>query len=129
MKHCNVDIEQEKILDDNGAFFAFSSDQFNACANRSINYKSLGGGLYCPENNIDDLVLQLKDSHTFKINWELSNNTLKDIIWDQLGNYEAQITGDIDDACDALKPYGISEDDIKKEWPAYYQNCIDNDYF
>ena len=23
----------------------------------------------------------------------------------------------------------LSADDIKTEWPAYYQNCIDNDYF
>ena len=129
MKHCNVDNEQEKILDDNGAFFAFSNDQFNACANQSINYKSLGGGLYCPESNIDGLALQLKDSHTFKINWELSNNTLKDIIWYQLANHETQISGDYSDAYEALKPYGITEDDIKKEWPSYYQNCIDNDYF
>jgi hypothetical protein len=129
MKHINIDNEQEKILDDNGAFFAFSRDQFNACANQSINYKSLGGGLYCPENNIDDLALQLKDSHTFKINWELSNNTIKDIIWYQLANHETQISGDYSAACEALKPYGITEDQIKTEWPSYYQNCIDNDYF
>lgn len=129
MKHSNVDNEQTKILDDNGAFFAFSNEQFNACVDQSIIYKSLGGGLYCPENNIDNLTIQLKDSHTFKINWELSNNTLKDIIWDQLANHESQITGDYSDACEALKPYGISEDQIKTEWPNYYQNCIDNDYF
>lgn len=129
MKHCNVDNEQTKILDNNGAFFAFTNDQFNEQANLLINYKSLGGGLYCPENNIDNLSAQLKDSHAFKINWELSNNTLKTIIWDSLANYECQISGDYNDAYEALKPYGITEDDIKKEWPGYYQNCIDNDYF
>lgn len=127
MKHCNVD--NVLIVADNGAFFAFNNDQFNEQANPLINYKSLGGGLYCPESNIGALALQLEDSHTFKINWELSNNTLKDIIWDQLANHEAQITGDIDDACDALKPYSITEDQVKKEWPAYCQNCINNDYF
>lgn len=129
MKHCNVDNEQTKILDDNGAFFAFNINQFNACANQSINYKSLGGGLYCPESNIDDLALQLKDSHTFKIQYELSNNSLKDIIWYELANHECQITGDYNDAIDVLKVYGITETDIKTEWPAYYRNCIDNDYF
>lgn len=129
MKHCNVDNEQTKILDDNGAFFAFSKDQFNTCSTQSLIYKSLGGGLYCPQNNIDNLSAQLKDSHTFKINWELSNNTLKDIIWYQLANHETQISGDYSEACEALKPYGISENQIKTEWPSYYQNCIANDYF
>jgi len=129
MKHCNIDKEQTKILDDNGAFFAFSKDQFNTCSDQSLNYKSLGGGLYCPENNIDDLALQLEDTHAFKINWELSNNTLKDIIWYQLANHETQISGDYSDAYEVLKPYGISEDQIKTEWPSYFQNCIANDYF
>jgi len=128
MKHCNIEQEQEHILDNNGAFFAFSNKQFNTCANPKLNYKSLGGGLYCPENNIS-LQTQLKDSYNFKIQWELLNNSLKDIIFYQLANHEAQITGDYSDACEALKPYGITEDDIKKEWFGYFQHCIDNDYF
>ena len=129
MKHCNIGQEQGHILDNNGAFFAFSNEQFNSCANQSLNYKSLGGGLYCSENNIDSLQAQLKNSYNFKIQWELENNTLKEIIWHELANHECQITGDYSDALDALKPYGISENDIKKEWNGYYQDCIDNDYF
>jgi hypothetical protein len=129
MKHYNIENEQTSILDDNGAFFAFNNEQFNNCANQSLNYKSLGDGLYYPENNIDALQAQLKESYGFKIKWELSNNSLKDIIWYELANHETQITGDYSDACKALKPYGITEDNIKKEWPGYYQNCIDNDYF
>ena len=129
MKHCKIEKEQTKILDANSAFFAFSNEQFNTCADPKLNYKSLGGGLYCPENNIDSLQAQLSDSYNFKIQWELENNTLKDIIWDSLANYECQITGDYSDACEALKTYGITEDDIKKEWASYYKNCIDNDYF
>lgn len=129
MKHCNIEQEQEHILDKNRAFFAFNNEQFNTCAKPNLNYKSLGGGLYCPENNVDLLSEQLSDSYNFKIQWELSNNTLKDIIWDSLANYECQISGDYSDAIEALKAYGITEDDIKKEWHGYYQNCIDNDYF
>lgn len=129
MKHCNIEQEQEKILDDNGAFFAFDNDQMDKYANQSLSYKNLGGGLYCPEINVTALSNQLKDSFDFKIRWELDNNSLKDIIWYQLANHETQITGDYSDACEALKPYGISEDQIKTEWPSYYQNCIDNEYF
>jgi hypothetical protein len=129
MKHCNIELEQEKILTINGAFFAFGNEQFNTCADQPVAYSNLGGGLYCPSCNIDSLQAQLKNSYNFKIKFELENNTLKDIIWDSLANYECQITGDYSDACEALKPYGITEDDIKKEWASYYQNCIDNDYF
>jgi hypothetical protein len=129
MKNCNIEKEQQHILTINNAFFAFSNKQFNSCADQSLTYSNLGGGLYCPENNIESLQSQLKDSYNFKIQWELANNTLKDIIWHELANHESQISGDYSDACEALKPYGISENDIKKEWPGYYQDCIDNDYF
>ena len=118
MKHCNIEQEQTKILDD-----------MDKCANQSLTYKNLGAGLYCPENNVDLLAKQLKESYSFKIEWELANNSLKDIIWYQLANYEVQISGDLDDAIDALLPYGISNDDVKKEYASYYQNYLDNDYF
>ena len=129
MKHYNTEQEQTKIFNDNGAFFAFSNEQMDKCANQSLDYKNLGSGLYCPSNNVNSLSKELKESLDFKIKWELENNTLKDIIWYELANHEAEITGDYSDACESLKPYGIKEDDIKKEWPGYYQNCIDNDYF
>ena len=129
MKHCNIEKEQTKILDDNGAFFAFSNEQFTLACGASINYKSSGGGLYCPENNVNLLAKQLKESHSFKIKWELENNTLKDIIWHELANHEVQISCDLDDAIDALKPYKISLEDITNEYKDYYQDCIDNDYF
>jgi len=129
MKHFNNEAEQTKILDANGAFFAFSGEQWEVASDISQKYKSLGGGLYCPEKNADALTKQLNENYAFKIKWELDNNTLKDIIWYQFANHETQISGDISDALEALKSYGIIEDDIKKEWPGYYQNCIDNDYF
>jgi hypothetical protein len=128
MKHLNIEKEQEHILDNNNAFFAFSNEQFNSCADQSVAYSNLGGGLYCPTGNVDALINEFDEAHSRKIQWELSNNTLKDIIWDSLANYECQIIGDYSDALDALQSYGISEDDIKKEWNGYYQNCIDNDY-
>ena len=129
MRHCNIEKEQTKILDDNGAFFAFSNDRFALACDASINYKSLGGGLYCPENNVYLLAKQLKESHSFKIKWELDNNSLKDIICYEFANHEVQISGGLNDAIDALKPYKISLEDITNEYKDYYQDCIDNDYF
>jgi hypothetical protein len=129
MKHLNNEAEQTKILDYYGAFFAFSNEQMDKYANQSVKYKSLGAGLYCPSCNVNNLTKELKESWDFKIKWELDNNQLKDIIWYQLANHETQITGDIDDACNALTPYGITKEDVQAEWGNYYQDCIDNDYF
>ena len=129
MRYFNIEQDQTKILDDNGAFFAFSNEQWEQANNQSLTYKSLGGGLYCPENNVDLLAKQLKESHNCKIKWELENNSLKDIIWYELANYESQIEGDITEAGAALSYYGISIDAVKKEYVSYYKNCVDNDYF
>lgn len=129
MKHLNITKEQTKLFDSNGAFFAFSSEQWEKANDSNLNYKSLGSGLYCPEHNAGKLTQQLKELQASKIQWELDNNTLKDIIWYELANYETQITGDITDAYEALIQYGISKEDVIKGYAAYYQHCVDNDYF
>ena len=129
MKHLNITEEQTKLFASSGAFFAFSSEQWEKANDSNLNYKSLGGGLYCPEQNADKLTQQLKDLQASKIKWELDNNTLKDIIWYELANHETQITGDITDAYEVLIQYGISKEDVIKEHKDYYQHCIDNDYF
>lgn len=129
MKHFNNEAEQTKILIANGAFFAFSSAQWEQANDKASKYKSLGGGMYCPENNVCELTKQLAENLVKKISWELENNTLKDIIWYELANHEAQITGDLMDTIEALTPYKISLENIKHEYKAYFQNCIDNDYF
>ena len=129
MKHHNNEAEQTKILDDNGAFFAFSSEQWAIASDASKKYTSLGGGLYCPENNALVLTKQLNNSYALKIKWELENNALKDIIWYELANHECQITGDTSDALEALKDYDITNATVKYEYAKYYQHCVDNDYF
>ncbi len=129
MKHFNNQAAQTKILTTNGAFFAFSSEQWEQANDKASKYKSLGGGMYCPENNVGDLTKQLAENLAGKIRWELENNTLKDIIWYELANHEAQITGDLMDTIEALTPYKISLENIKHEYKAYLKNCISNDYF
>ena len=129
MKHLNNELEQEKILNDNGAFFAFTEQQFNDEALLGIEYKRLYAGMLCPSYNVKTVLDGFDSLSNKKTEWELANNSIKDIIWDSLANYECQITGDYSDAYDALKFYGITKDQIKEEWPGYYQNCIDNDYF
>ena len=129
MNYFDIEIKINDLLTANGAFFAFTEQQYNAEALPGIEYKRLYAGMLCPSDNVKTVMNGLDSLSDEKTHWELANNSIKTIIWDSLANYECQITGDYSDAIEALKVYGISEDDIKKEWPAYYQNCIDNDYF
>jgi hypothetical protein len=47
----------------------------------------------------------------------------------RLANQEAQISRHISDTVAALAGYGITEAEVKAEWPGYFQHCIDNDLF
>ena len=129
MNHFNMDEKINALLTANGAFFAFTEQQYNDEALPGVEYKRLYAGMLCPSDNVKTVMNGLDSLSNEKTRWELANNSIKTIIWVSLANYECQITGDYNDAIEALKPYGITEDDIKTEWPAYYQNCIDNDYF
>ena len=129
MNYFYIDVKISDLLTENRAFFAFTEQQYNDEALPGVEYKRLYAGMLCPSDNVKTVMDGLDNLSDEKTHWELANNTLKTIIWDSLANYECQIIGNFNDAIAALKVYGISENDIKKEWPAYYQNCIDNDYF
>lgn len=129
MNNFNTDLKINELLTKNGAFFAFSAQQYNAEALPGVDYIRLYAGMLCPFDNVKTVMNGLDSLSDEKIQYELSNNTIKVIIWDSLANYECQISGDYSDAYEALKPYGITDADIKKEWPGYYQNCIAKDYF
>ena len=128
MYHFNIEVKINDLLTENGAFFAFTEQQYNAEALPGVEYKRIYAGMLCPSDNVKTVMVGLDNLSNEKTHWELANNTIKTIIWDSLANYECQITGNYNDAIEALKVYGITEDDIKTEWPSYYQNCIDNDY-
>ena len=125
----NTDSAQSKALNKNGAFFAFSNKQFDEAKKENTKYISLGGGLIAPESNAESLIKELDSICTQKIEFELNNNSIKDIIWYELANHECQISCDYESVISLLKPYGITEDMIKAEFSDYYQHCVDNDYF
>ena len=129
MNHINIDVKINDLLTANGAFFAFTEQQYNDEALPGVEYKRLYAGMLCPSNNVKTVMNGFDSLNDEKIQYELSNNSIKVIIWDSLANYECQISGDYSAASEALKDYGITEDAIKKEWLSYYQDCINNDYF
>jgi hypothetical protein len=118
-----------KLWDDNGAFFAFSDEQLDESKQEGVVYVSLGMGLIAPKENASKIIEGLESIHTEGIKQDISENGIKPIIHRELGNYETQISGDISDTVAALGDYGITREQVSAEYPAYFQHCVDNDYF
>ena len=121
--------KQTQLWNDNGAFFAFSKKQLNEEKKEGVVYVSLGMGLIAPKENASKVIEGLESINTEGIKQDISENGIKAIIHRELANYEAQITGDISDTVQALEDYGITREQVSAEYPAYFQFCIDNDYF
>ena len=121
--------KQTKLLNDNGAFFAFGQKQFDEKTVKGTKYVSIGAGLICPKSNADNLVQGLSNINDEGIAQDIQENGIPAIIHRELANYESQITNDIDDTVQALEEYGITREQVQAEYGAYFQHCIDNDYF
>ena len=124
-----TNVKQTKLWNDNGAFFAFGDKQLDEQKQEGVSYVSLGMGLIAPKENASNIIEGLKSVYTEGIKQDISDNGIKAIIHRELANYEAQITNDISTTLEALEDYGITRAQVSEEYPAYFQNCIDNDYF
>jgi|TARA_Y100000296_G_scaffold38168_1_gene44188 hypothetical protein len=121
---------QTELFGSAGAFFAFGEKQFNEQKQENTRYVSLGAGMICPKPNVDALIEGLESINANGIAADIAENGIKAIIHRELANHEAQITYDISDTVDKLADYpGITPEMIQAEFPAYYQHCVDNDYF
>ena len=94
------------LLSQQGAFFAFSTEQFNeAKAPGPVQYVSLYAGMICPKVNAPALLSGLSDITDRGIAADIADNGLPAIIWRELGNHEADITYSIEDTMRALDGY------------------------
>jgi hypothetical protein len=118
-----------ELLNSTGAFFAFSPTQFGGEKVEGIEYISMGGGLVVPKDNADKLAKGFKLIVSESIAQDIAENGKPAIIRRELANHEAQITSDISDTVEALEGYGITEEEVQAQWGAFFQDCIDNDYF
>lgn len=50
------------VLNNNGAFWAFSDKQFNEQKQKDIKYISLGAGLVCPQANAEKLIKEMEST-------------------------------------------------------------------
>ena len=117
-----------ELFNKTGAFFAFSAEQFKE-QSTGCKYYSLGGGLYCPQETTEDLREGLSTTRADGIAADIAENGIPAIIRRELSNHEAQITGDLSDTVAALSDYGIGESRVRKEYSAYFDECVTNDWF
>ena len=121
--------QQTKLMDDNGAFFAFSIEQLNEHKKEGVAYVSMGQGLIAPQSNAEHLHDELDSIIKKGIKQDIAENGIKAIIHRELGNHEAHITGCVDNTAVALADYGITRLQVSVEFGAYFQHCVENDLF
>lgn len=129
MQTFNTNDLQTKLFNTTGAFFAFSNKQFEEAQKEGVIYCDMGAGLICPKANAKALADGLESINKQKIAYELENNTIAELINDSLGNYETQLTGDISETVAVMADYGITEQQVKEQYSAYFQLCVENDWF
>jgi hypothetical protein len=129
MRNTNVNDRITKTLDKYGAFFAFSNEQFDKKKKEGVQYVDLGAGLIGPKENAQKIADGIEAVTKGGIADEIATKTPKEIMWDAFANYECQIVGSPNDAIDALENYPFTEKEIKKEFGAYWDYCVDNDLF
>jgi hypothetical protein len=128
MKH---KLNLENITKKHGAFFAFSNKQYEEQKEDGVEYTQVGPGLVVPRNNVKQFILDFEEESSNSIKKDKEENTDKEIIWRELANHEAQITGNISDTVEALSEYGITRKQIAYEYGpgGYHDHCIENNYF
>ena len=129
MNRTILDNNISDALEKYGGFFAFGNEQFVKAHNPKLKYVSLGAGLYAPKKTYKGLVVDIENAIREEIELDLRVNSVKDIIWRELANYECQIVGSVSDCVDALKEHGITKKQIMGEWSDYFDYCIENNYF
>ena len=120
------------LLENTGAFFAFSNQQFDEKKIDGVKYVNAGAGLIVPIENVDALIEGLKQITTEGIAKDKAENGDNAIIARELANHECYYTGDIDGAVSALENYGYTTEQIldvfKKTKTGKRKQCNDTNY-
>ena len=103
------------LYTETGAFYAFSTKQFEEQKKEGVKYMSLGGGTICPEATAERLVAGTESLLADGIAADLAENGKAAIINRELANHEYTYTCDITDTVSALGGYGITEEEVQAE--------------
>ncbi len=114
MKYLSEYVEEAttQALDDAGAFFAFSDEQFKEQEQKGVKYCHLFGGLICPKDNAKNFLAVYDNIIKTGIAQDIKENGKSAIIKRELANHEATYTGDTESTIDALKGYNFTNEEI-----------------
>lgn len=114
MKYLSDYTEQpiSELLTKYNGFFAFSIKQLEEAKKEGIKYVSRGAGLFHEAGKSKEFDAELAKINADAIKQDLAENGKEKIIERELGNYEAYYTGEIEDTAEALKDYGITNEEI-----------------
>ena len=86
-----------------GAFFAFSTEQFNEKKKEGVKYCEARHGMICPVGTVKELLLTICDIGDEGIKLDIKENGITNIIKRELVNYECYYVGDPSEAIEVLK--------------------------
>lgn len=112
----NIYKAKEFPFSEYGAFFAFSKAQFEESKKEGVKYVSMDGGLICPKEHAATIWKDFDDFCKKERRRELKIRGRKRTILYHLGNHESWYTGDPSEAISILSAYGISEEEVLKEF-------------
>lgn len=101
-----------EILNQSGAFFAFSNDQFLQSKKEGVTYVDMEGGLICPKENANSLFELIEKNHLNGIAQDIAENGLDQIIKRELANHEAYYTCSISDTLNSLQLYNVTTNQV-----------------
>lgn len=126
MKYLN-DYTQEKttkLLDNLGAFFAFSKKQFDEQMVPGTKYVNMNLGMICPKQNVIKMNYNYMYIVKEGIKQDIRENGKEGIIIRELYNHEAFYTGNIEDTHSCLDGYNITMEEVRK---AFYKELPNAD--
>ncbi|CAH6836411.1 conserved hypothetical protein [Vibrio chagasii] len=104
--------KQTQAFNEAGAFFSFSTKQFDEAKKRGREICVVRYGLNFPVDNAKQLMTRLDSIAQEGIAEEIEENGKKAIIRRELFNHECFYTNDICDYVEKLEGYGISYDEV-----------------
>ena len=90
-----------------GAFYAFSTSQFNENKVEGVTYTQTGSGMLVPKENIKVLIEELNKIHEEGIKQDIKENGILKIIKRELRNHECGYTGGA--TCWIVKSYSANK--------------------
>ncbi len=122
--------KQQAAFSKHGAFFAYKAKDFRDRAQPDVKYKNLLMGGYCPEQNFESLLADLKTARAEAIKEDKAENGKEAIIRRELVNYECGITSDISEVVECMKDYGYTKADVIEQYnDLFYGDNADGRYF